>query len=678
MKQKTRILIYALIAAAVVILGTMAILSNRTEKPTAESHLDLGRIYLNDLSYDKAILEFKEAIEIDPSDPEPYIELANVYIEIDDIPSAVDTLEEGLDETGDDEIETMLEELKNLEEETADKKPEVNTASAASETSITTAAPVSEETTTASTAELVKVPDLSGLSEEEAKKLCEENGFKYSVSYVESSKIEKGFVVGQTIPAGTSVAKGISVPFSVSEGKKLEYNVKLLEEYTEIWDNSIGEYGEYKKVYNVKSDYDFSGISDMTYPYICKHGSRDGEASVAATKENDPYYDSDYKGEMYYSIETGRSSIKLSTRYYYVAQFSEGMAFFQRDYKKEKNQTSCIRGYINTSGKEIFSYKYVNNSIGGSNGGEYYGGFKDSSVVPDYNLFDMRYGYAAYSEKKDKYDYEKFGIVDKNGNVLIKPKYDSVVSSSDGIIRVGIWSDDTYREKYGYVDINNNVITECKYDIAGEFTYGVAVVGYSKQETHGYTKGVINQKGQLIVPCQYDYCLIENNGTIIAFNARYDETTYSEKYDFYCYDLNGKMLFDSSPFICTGTNTGCPTTYGESDDRIIVQGDDGNVYLYDLNGKLLNKTPGTIQQWLMLFNGGGDGPFIKLFDPTGTIYLGNNTYMDKDGNMYSEHPYGLAVYDTVEKVHGYDDVYKFYLHDWSNDSYKCSYYRISK
>lgn len=70
----------------------------------------------------------------------------------------------------------------------------------------------------------------------------------------------------------------------------------------------------------------------------------------------------------------------------------------------------------------------------------------------------------------------------------------------------------------------------------------------------------------------------------------------------------------------------------------------------------------------MLFNSGGDGPFVKLFDPTGIIYLGNNSYMDKNGNVYSEHPYGLAVYDTVEKIYGYDDVYKFYGHDWSTDS----------
>lgn len=231
MKQKTRIMIYILIAIAVVIIGTIAILSSRTAKPVSESHLDLGRIYLADLSYDKAILEFKEAIKIDPKDPEPYIELANAYIEIGDIPSAIETLEAGMKETDDDEIEDMLEELKKSSEEIQDNESEFDVTSVPSETSVPIEA-ASEEETTASTANLVEVPDLNGLSEEEAKKLCEDNGFKYSVSYVGSNDIEKGFVIGQTIPAGTSVAEGISIPFSVSEGSAIK--VELIAENLEF------------------------------------------------------------------------------------------------------------------------------------------------------------------------------------------------------------------------------------------------------------------------------------------------------------------------------------------------------------------------------------------------------------------------------------------------------------
>lgn len=73
MKQKTRILIYILIAAAVVIIGAITILSGGKPGENAREHLDLGRKYLNELSYDEAETEFLDAIRIDPSDPAPYI-----------------------------------------------------------------------------------------------------------------------------------------------------------------------------------------------------------------------------------------------------------------------------------------------------------------------------------------------------------------------------------------------------------------------------------------------------------------------------------------------------------------------------------------------------------------------------------------------------------------------------
>lgn len=68
MKQRTRILIYILVAIVVVILGGMAIINNQQiDKPvSAQEHIDLGHTYLIELSYDKAVIEFTEAIEIEP------------------------------------------------------------------------------------------------------------------------------------------------------------------------------------------------------------------------------------------------------------------------------------------------------------------------------------------------------------------------------------------------------------------------------------------------------------------------------------------------------------------------------------------------------------------------------------------------------------------------------------
>ena len=111
MKQKTRIMIYILIAAAVVIMGILALLSNKNGTPSADKHIELGQSYLIELSYDKAVLEFTQAIEIDPKSPEAYIGLAETYIGLGDIEKAVETLERGLAETADEKIKALLDEL---------------------------------------------------------------------------------------------------------------------------------------------------------------------------------------------------------------------------------------------------------------------------------------------------------------------------------------------------------------------------------------------------------------------------------------------------------------------------------------------------------------------------------------------------------------------------------------
>lgn len=120
MKQKTRILIYILIAAAFVILGSMAIITNhQSDKPaSAQEHIDLGRIYLVDLSYEKAVLEFTEAIEIEPLNADAYLGLAEAYVGMEDIPKAVEILEEGYDKTGDERLKDMLDELQPHKETT--------------------------------------------------------------------------------------------------------------------------------------------------------------------------------------------------------------------------------------------------------------------------------------------------------------------------------------------------------------------------------------------------------------------------------------------------------------------------------------------------------------------------------------------------------------------------------
>lgn len=147
MRQKTRILI----AVAVVIMGTLTILQNHqaANKPvTAQEKNDLVRIYLTELSYEKAVLEFTEAIEIEPLNADAYLGLAAAYTGMGDTEKAVEILEKGYDKTGDERLKDMLEELLPL-------VPEKTTAVTTSATAIT----ADEGTTTVSTAAMVTVPD---------------------------------------------------------------------------------------------------------------------------------------------------------------------------------------------------------------------------------------------------------------------------------------------------------------------------------------------------------------------------------------------------------------------------------------------------------------------------------------------------------------------------------------
>lgn len=212
MRQKTRIFIYILIAIAVVIMGTLAIMENHktSGEGYAQEHIDLGRIYLTELSYEKAVLEFTEAIEIEPLNPDAYLGLAEAYVGMGDTEKAVEILEEGYDKTGDERLRDMLEEL-------VSREAEVSTSVTTVETAITT----TEEITTVSTVEIVIVPDLSGLTEEEAISACETAGLQYSVSYEYSNEVENGYVLSQVIPVNASVAEGTSIPFIISKGKEI-------------------------------------------------------------------------------------------------------------------------------------------------------------------------------------------------------------------------------------------------------------------------------------------------------------------------------------------------------------------------------------------------------------------------------------------------------------------------
>jgi len=81
---------------------------------------------------------------------------------------------------------------------------------------------------------------------------------------------------------------------------------------------------------------------------------------------------------------------------------------------------------------------------------------------------------------------KQFGFIDRNGKVVIAPKYDAVGEFSEDRVRVHVGS------KAGYIDSTGRMIIEPKYENAEDFEQGRAVV----RDEQGYL--IIDRSGKVI------------------------------------------------------------------------------------------------------------------------------------------------------------------------------------
>lgn len=116
-KKSKNLLIAIISISGIILVGVVIVLIMIFSQPNTNSELSeqisLGEKYLTEENYDEAIVAFKKAIQIDPNDPQLYIQLADAYIGKGDKDSAVETLENGYKTTGSEEIKKKLDELKN-------------------------------------------------------------------------------------------------------------------------------------------------------------------------------------------------------------------------------------------------------------------------------------------------------------------------------------------------------------------------------------------------------------------------------------------------------------------------------------------------------------------------------------------------------------------------------------
>lgn len=177
--------------------------------PDIESLMSTAQKYLVEMNYEQAIAEFEKIIELEPNNAEAYLGLAQAYRDSGDIDKAAEVLKKGYDITGDERLKDMIDVLL---EGHAEEVTEITSES------------IETETETAVDDKYTIMPDLIGLTEEEAIRLCEENNIQYEIGYGDINNINDkiGVVVSQSRDPGSKILKDNSYSFTVSQ----EYKIK--------------------------------------------------------------------------------------------------------------------------------------------------------------------------------------------------------------------------------------------------------------------------------------------------------------------------------------------------------------------------------------------------------------------------------------------------------------------
>jgi hypothetical protein len=177
--------------------------------------------------------------------------------------------------------------------------------------------------------------------------------------------------------------------------------------------------------------------------------------------------------------------------YRYIYDFKNGLAAVET--------RSLKKGYINKKGELVidtiydinsgelsenrinvrydFGYDFINKK------GKH---ITNSKFKLAREFFDNR---AIISVWKDNY-YEKFGIINRQGKIIVEPQYKSIEypGYSDGLV-VFEGSD----EQYGYMNKWGKIVIEPKFESASEFRNGLADVTLSNDK-----QAYINRKGKIV------------------------------------------------------------------------------------------------------------------------------------------------------------------------------------
>jgi len=270
-------------------------------------------------------------------------------------------------------------------------------------------------------------------------------------------------------------------------------------------------------------------------------------------------------------------------------------------------------GYIDSTGRTVIPVQYdwagkfyddrAQVRIGGKVG---YINRRGKLIVPAVNEFGRNYSEGLVVVKNKD---QQWSVLDRDGRVVVAPKYGSIGRISDGMIVVGSAREAGRPTRYGAVDTNGHLVIDMEYEGIGTFSNGRAPVKIN--DKYGYIsktgelvipaiydyansfvdgranvgvdvfndrrkQAIIDTSGTYVIPPKHDYVIEFKNGTSIAIDTDRGETLH-------LFDLTGRKLAGGiDPKTLCDRN---PYEPWHADNLTVLKSVNGKCYYADVNGQ---------------------------------------------------------------------------------------------
>ena len=513
-KQKFRVVLYIIIAAVIAAAVIFAAARGGMDSTSVlNEKLELGQKYLVELDYSNAVLEFTDAIKIDPKNPDAYIGLAEAYIGTGDTEKAIEALEMGYEETGDERIKKMLDEL------TGDSETEEVTLPAETTTEAETTVTTEENNGEASDDDVIPMESI------------------YIPYKVNGSLMDEKYEEGKIkVSIGTDFDNIFYCDYNNSIDMYIQalddnsfYITRITAPKSESFDDHHGRYGhiiDIKKAgfptmeskYAINSPYllGMYRVFDENNTLICEN-----------TIQNDYIYDENGRLVQYGNTKYEYNKNGNLKEYNYWFNIDECKYTYKKNYKYDENDRlikytwldNRDYGYDTTTYKDTITYEY--DDRGNCIYEEY-----DSDSCNHIHKYDS-YGNEIYYKYTWKPPHGTGNQIttssykyDNKGNAIeIEQKYESEGDS---------YKDSAIKKQTRKYDSNNNV------------TYVKTTVHETSESDYDdeYRIKVNDYTIEYINEYDSDNNLIRKKSSIIYSNGEHDDDIYTEVYT---YDSDGRV-----------------------------------------------------------------------------------------------------------------------------------------